>query len=253
MRHSVLAIIGIALGLMALSAPASAQNTRTWVSHGGDDANPCSVTSPCKTFAGALSKTNAGGEINVMDASAPGAFSISKSITIRADHVEAGVLVGVGTNAIAITGTGANDKVVLEGLDIEGLGKGTNGITITGSGTVDIVRCTIRNFTQNGINVAGTAGARAVVYNSVIVNNNGGLSIEGASGAANSALVQDSVLDNNVKFATQTAGGNTLVLTDSSLTGSPSSIIAASGASVISYGNNVLENAGAPTKTLKLQ
>lgn len=250
MRHSALAVIGIALGLMSLSAPANAQATRTWVARHGDDANPCSATAPCRTFAGAIPKTMAGGEINVMDASGPGTVTINKSITIRADHVEAGIL--AGANGITIS-TGANDKVVLEGLDIDGLGNGTNGINITGSGTVDIVRCAIRNFTENGVNVAGTAGARAFVYRSVIANNNGGLFMQGASGAANSALVQDTVLDNNAKFATQTVGGSTLTLTGSSLTGSPSSIIASQGASVVSYGNNVLQNAGAPTTTLKLQ
>jgi hypothetical protein len=253
MRHSILAVIGVALGVMSLAAPANAQATRTWVAGiGGDDANPCVLTAPCKTVAGALTKTAAGGEINVMNATTLGTFTIIKSITIRADHVEAGILAAAG-NGITVSVTGANDKVVLEGLDIDGLGKATNGIDITGSGTVAIIRCAIRNFTGNGVDVEGTAGARAFVYRSVIVNNNGGLSVEGASGAANSALVQDSVLDNNVKFATQTGAGSTLVLTGSSLTGSPSSIIAAQGAAVVSYGNNVLDNAGAPTKTLKLQ
>jgi len=33
----------------------------------GDDANPCSRTAPCKTFAGAISKTAAAGEINCLD------------------------------------------------------------------------------------------------------------------------------------------------------------------------------------------
>src|ERR1700742_1182796 len=88
---------------------AHAQATRTWVSGVGDDANPCSRTAPCKTFAGAISKTAASGEINVLDPGGFGGVTITKSITIRADHVEAGVLVS-GTNGIIIN-AGANDRV----------------------------------------------------------------------------------------------------------------------------------------------
>jgi hypothetical protein len=110
----------IALGTLFAGVPVSpvqAQATRTWVSGVGDDAQPCSRTAPCKTFAGAISKTAPGGEINVLDPGGFGAVTITKSIKIRADHVEAGVLVS-GTNGIVVN-AGANDIVVLEGLDIE--------------------------------------------------------------------------------------------------------------------------------------
>src|SRR2546421_9289840 len=92
----------------ALSQPAHAQATRTWVSGVGDDVNPCSRTAPCKTFAGAISKTAAGGEINALDPGPFGAVTIIKSITIRSDHIEAGVLVA-GTNAVIIN-AGAADS-----------------------------------------------------------------------------------------------------------------------------------------------
>src|SRR5262245_7267595 len=108
----------IALGALFVAlhiTPAHAQATRTWVSGVGDDAQPCSRTAPCKTFAGAISKTAPAGEINVLDPVGFGAVTITKSITIRADHVEAGVLVA-GTNGI-IVNAGVNDIVVLEGLD----------------------------------------------------------------------------------------------------------------------------------------
>src|SRR5436853_7548105 len=108
---------------------ASAQATRTWVSGVGDDANPCSRTAPCKTFAGAISKTAAGGEINVLDPGGFGGVTITKSITLRSTF-EAGVLVS-GTNAI-IVNAGVNDTVILEVLDIEGLGTGLNGSTAAG-------------------------------------------------------------------------------------------------------------------------
>src|SRR6476661_7038878 len=155
--------------LLACSSLAHAQATRTWVSGVGDDANPCSRTAPCKTFAGAISKTAPGGEINVLDPGGFGAVTITKSISITSAGFEGGVLVS-GTNGIIVNAL-SSDKVLLEGLDIEGLGTGLNGITIIGGGTTTIRKCSIRNFTQNGINVVGTANARAVIENTTIANN----------------------------------------------------------------------------------
>jgi hypothetical protein len=106
-----------ALAAVSFVTPASAQATRTWVSGVGDDANPCSRTAPCKTFPGAYSKTAIGGEINVLDPGGFGAVTIGHSITIRSDHIEAGVLVA-GTNAIVIN-AGATDTVTLRSDHIE--------------------------------------------------------------------------------------------------------------------------------------
>jgi hypothetical protein len=57
------AAIAVTSALFAISAPAHAQ-TRTWISAAGDDGFPCSRTAPCKTFAGAISKTAVNGIIN---------------------------------------------------------------------------------------------------------------------------------------------------------------------------------------------
>src|SRR5271170_2919478 len=98
--------------VIAAGTLAQAQATRTWVSGVGDDANPCSRTAPCKTFAGAISKTATAGEIDVLDPGGFGALTITKAITIRSDSVEAGVLVS-GTNGFVVqAGTG---NVLLEG------------------------------------------------------------------------------------------------------------------------------------------
>src|SRR6478609_5006212 len=156
-NHRALPILFSVVLLVAANS-VSAQATRTWVSGVGDDANPCSRTAPCKTFAGAISKTAPGGEINVLDPGGFGAVTITKSISIISVGFEAGVLVA-GTNGIVVSVADA-DKVLLEGLDIEGLGTGLNGITIVGGGKTTIRRCSIRNFTQNGINLVGTANAR---------------------------------------------------------------------------------------------
>src|SRR5215218_51149 len=103
-------LMGLAL-LLAFGAAANAQATRTWVSGTGNDADPCSRTAPCKTFAGAISKTAAGGIINVIDNGAYGVVSITKAITIQSDENFAGVL-SSGTTGFIIT-AGAADSVIL--------------------------------------------------------------------------------------------------------------------------------------------
>src|SRR5437764_7360837 len=116
--------------LTAGFAPAAnAQATRTWVSGVGDDANPCSRTAPCKTFAGAISKTASGGEINVLDPGGFGAVTITKPITISSEGFEAGVLTNAGSGII-VNVQNAADVVVLRGLDFEGLSAATNSITV---------------------------------------------------------------------------------------------------------------------------
>src|SRR4051794_24295465 len=87
-----------AMTMLVLPALAFGQATRTWVSGTGDDANPCSRTAPCKTFAGAISKTAAGGEINALDAGGYGGVTITKSLTINGVGHTVGALVS-GTNA----------------------------------------------------------------------------------------------------------------------------------------------------------
>src|SRR4029078_7089446 len=93
------------------STLANAQATRTWVSGVGDDANPCSRTAPCKTFAGAISKTAAGGEINCLDPAGFGAVTITKSISIDCHHT-LGEILAASVNGIIINAL-STDKIIL--------------------------------------------------------------------------------------------------------------------------------------------
>src|SRR5438045_6460883 len=107
----------IVLGIFLLaSVIMNAQASRTWVSGVGDDANPCSRTAPCKTFAGAISKTAAGGEIDALDPGGFGAVTITKSITIEGNPFQAGTLVS-GANGLNISAA-ATDGIVLRGLGV---------------------------------------------------------------------------------------------------------------------------------------
>ena len=154
--------------------PSWAQATRTFVSGVGDDANPCSRTAPCKTFAGAISKTAASGEINALDPGGFGAVTITKAITISNDGIgTAGVLVS-GTNGIVIS-AGTNDIVVLRGLDIDGLspgaGAGLNGVNILQAGNVIIDHCKIYGFQQNGVSYTPSNNSQMTILDSAIYNN----------------------------------------------------------------------------------
>lgn len=163
-----IACLGL-LALLATTGIANAQATRTWVSGVGDDANPCSRTSPCKTFAGAISKTAAGGEINTLDPGGFGGVTITKALTIRSDSIEAGVLVA-GTNGITVN-AGATDTVVLSGLDIIGVA-GTNGINVVQVGTLRVMNSTIKGF-DTGINLSQAGNATVEVIDTTVVDNTG--------------------------------------------------------------------------------
>jgi len=208
--------------LVTCSSLAHAQATRTWVSGVGDDANPCSRTAPCKTFAGAISKTATGGEINVLDPGGFGGVTITKSITISSEGFEAGVLVS-GTNAIIINAT-TTSNVVLRGLDIEGLGTGLDGIKVLGGlGSLHVEKCTINNFrgtNGSGIEIATTvAGTTKVFIKDTIVRNNGqgtggGIFIKPTGSAVVKASLDNVRLEFNV-FGIQVNGSSTTMVNDS--------------------------------------
>jgi hypothetical protein len=225
--------MGFLMPLLA-AAPAQAQATRTWVSGVGDDVNPCSRTAPCKTFAGAISKTATGGEINCLDPGGFGAVTITKSISIICDAGTAGVLVQ-GTNGIIVNA--ANSNVILEGLDIDGVGSGINGVTIINSAKVHINKTIIKNFTQNGVNVAGPVGARAVIQDTVILNNGlSGVAVAGASAAVNSANLVRTTIDNHPTASVSVTSPSSVNLSGNTFLGSAASVTGTG--TVNSFGNN---------------
>jgi hypothetical protein len=183
MRNRCIAVVLALFGLIGGASVASAQASRTWVSGVGDDVNPCSRTAPCKTFAGAISKTAAKGEINVLDSGGFGAVTITKSISIEADE---GVMAGIsaaGTNGIIIN-AGAADVVTIRGLSINGFGTGLNGIRVLNASVVHIENCDIQNFVNRGIDVENAANAVQLFVKDTAVTNNflGGSGTPGISG-----------------------------------------------------------------------
>ena len=205
--------------VVLLSTPVFAQATRTWVSGVGDDANPCSRTAPCKTFAGAISKTAAQGLINVLDPGGFGTLTITKAITVDGTPFMAGML-AASTNGVIIN-AGVADRVILRGLHIEGVTTGLRGVRVLQAGTVVIDNCNITGFSQRGISVEtsqpvsvsitrtniyanagdgivmipslGSPAVKGTVDNCVINSNAIGVSV--SNGAQ--ITVQDSTISNN--------------------------------------------------------
>jgi len=140
--------------MLVLASVAQAQATRTWVSGVGDDVNPCSRTAPCKTFAGAISKTAKDGEISVLDPGWYGAVTITKSIYINGTHGAGyGSIIASLVNGVIINITDVNDvrkAVRLRALDINGVSTGINGVSILAANNVWIEDCVIDGFTGNG-------------------------------------------------------------------------------------------------------
>jgi len=180
-RFTLTALAIMAFSLVAFSS-VQAQATRTWVSGVGDDVNPCSRTAPCKTFAGAISKTAADGEIDALDPAGFGTVTITKSITIDGSPTgTAGVLnaglAGVIINITSETAPHNLHTVVLRGLSINGAGTGTNGIRIVSGNLaglkvlVDNCKITGQNSSPGrGIEDFRANGGSLNVTNTTIVN-----------------------------------------------------------------------------------
>jgi hypothetical protein len=166
--------------LIGISATAYGQ-TRTWVSGVGDDLNPCSRTAPCKTFAGAISKTSANGEISTLDPGGFGTVTITKSITINGTGTLSSIL-AAGTNGVNVndsaTATPNTIDVIVRDISINGAGTGFDGIRFTSGKSLMVDHCWIHGFNGNGVNSDGidvnksTTGVLKVV-DSIIDNVSG--------------------------------------------------------------------------------
>src|SRR6266571_4522508 len=138
-------VIALVVFALATTSLVHAQASRTWVSGVGDDVNPCSRTAPCKTFAGAISKTATGGEIDALDPGGFGAVTITKAITIDGDFSGLASALVSGVNGINVNAAGAN--VTLRRIAINGItGLGIKGINVSAVGVLNVEDCYIFGF-----------------------------------------------------------------------------------------------------------
>jgi hypothetical protein len=236
----------IAVGLMTMylaAAHLSAQATQTWISGVGDDANPCNRTAPCKTFAGAISKTAPGGEISVLDPGGFGALTITKAITIDATGVEGGVLVS-GTNGFVVE-AGATDSVFLRGLDFVGIGTGLNGIEFLSGLMLTIEHCRITGFSQSGISIqSSTANAQVFISNTLISDElNNGIVITPPS-VTNSVVLDHVRVTNNTQAGLSLNPGSTAYVRDSEFSYNGAGGVTATGAAFLFFDSNEISSNG---------
>ncbi|MDH7973665.1 right-handed parallel beta-helix repeat-containing protein [Sphingomonas sp. AR_OL41] len=207
-----------------LSAPAAAQSTRTWVSGVGNDANPCSRTAPCQTFAAALANTNAGGEVNCLDGGGFGTATITKAVSIVCDGTEAGVLVSTGVTGLTVA-AGATDAVTISGLDFQGVAGPASGVSFVSGGSLRIANSKFRGFTtaSYAVSVAPTNSISNVALENVSVTDGvNGILVSPASNAQVNFTLKHATVQNNSTVGlridlTGKSGGGIYALVDDSI------------------------------------
>src|SRR5688572_18109002 len=180
-----LRVLFAAVLVAGFSSGAFAQATRTWVSGVGDDVNPCSRTAPCKTFAGAISKTATGGEISVLDPGGYGTLTVTKAIT-----VDGGSGAGWGSTlfssvngfVINITTNLVTDKVILRNLSLNGAGTtlGVDGIRFLDGAELTVENVDIQRFSGDGIDVNQAQAANLYIRNVRITHGGNGIKVTSA-------------------------------------------------------------------------
>jgi hypothetical protein len=199
-RILCLFFVGFAISFCALTTAAQAQATRTWVSGVGDDANPCSRTAPCKTFAGAISKTSNCGEIDALDPSGFGALTITKSITIDGGGGQVASVLVAGTNGFVIANSDTTCRsVIVRNIRFIGIGQGLIGVNVTSSaaGAVSFENDSINGFTQACINLNATQPQLVSITGSVLEYCAGGGLVSSSPSATNRVNVVNTVITGN--------------------------------------------------------
>jgi hypothetical protein len=266
--------IELALSLAAALAcalpaiPAQAQANRTFVSAMGSDSNPCTFGSPCRSLQRAHDQTNASGEIDVLDPAGYGAVTIDRPISI-VGHGFASVSPAAFADAITIN-AGPNDRINLRGLVIEGFGTGSNGIIFNAGASLSVQESIIRNFRLQGIQfkptnasnavlshvdldccsdgllVDGsftTGGVKVVIADSVISNfSNNGIVNQSSNGGATQVMIRNCTISGNGTGILSSGLSAVVRVTRSTITANSTGVGTVAPATVISYGDNNLDN-----------
>jgi hypothetical protein len=227
MRKSV-AVVVAALASSLYALPAGAQSSRTFVSGVGLDANSCSRTAPCATFAGAMSKTAAGGEIDCLDSGGFGNVTINKSLTIDCTGVGGSILAVGGITAITVN-AGPNDRVIVRNLNFTGAGSGAIAIRFLAGLHLIVENVRIANFTNAGIEVNTTTSGFIYVRDAVISNVPTGIRVSTTTGGGITAQIDNTRIDNVTNGLDVTSTGVFASISNSV-------VMAASGAGLLTSG-----------------
>jgi len=247
-RIALLTLVSAFLVPLLSTAPAHAQALRTWVSGVGDDVNPCSRTAPCKTYAGAISKTAASGEINCLDPGGYGGVTITKSMSIVCDYSEGGVL-AAGTTGFIINAP-AGSIVTLKGQDVECSVTGVHGIRMLNVGvTLHVHKVQIRNCRGggNGISITPSSDVAKVFVADSYITGNGNIVSTAGILVRPTAGASVNLSDNRVQFE----GNTNAIFADGSGGGGASNISVNESVLNASTSNGIaVASSGAPFKAL---
>ena len=210
-RSKIVRFLAAALYVAGFSTLAQAQ-TRTWVSGAGNDANPCSRSAPCQTFAGALNKTATNGEISVLDPGGFGVVTITKSITINGDGTLAGILNAGATGiTVNIPTNLSSDRVVIRNVSINGAGTGTDGVSILDGKEVILDNVTIAGFSDAGVDVTQSQGSNLFLKNVRISKGNVGVRTQTTAGVV-AGTFENVVINGVIGYGLECVNNTVLVL-----------------------------------------
>ena len=228
-------IFGFALlsaAAIVASAPAHAQNgtlTRSFVSSTGVDSNPCTITQPCQSFAQAYTKIGANGIVAALDPGKYGPLTITGPVTINGNGWAAITGPNEGT-AISISAK-AEDKVILNGLELDGANSSAYGIVFNSGGNLTVTNCTVQNFAYAAIVMQPTSGPFTFsITNTTSSNNSAAAGLWYSPSGTTSATgtidhVVSSANSTGISINTNnTTGGATFVTVTNSITNSNSSV-----------------------------
>jgi Right handed beta helix region len=190
LRPALVSILGLSVSVLFASS-LLAQRTFVSAQH-GSDSNPCSVTSPCRTFAAAISAVAAGGEVVVLDSGGYGPFTVSQAVSVE---TPAGIYAGVSaiSGSGVLVNAGASDVVVLRGLTIYGFSSAGYGVNFTTGAALQIENCIVDGFSIAGINQVGNGNL--VLTDTTVRNGHIGVLIQPSTGST--ALVDHCRFENN--------------------------------------------------------
>jgi hypothetical protein len=233
--------------LMFVSIAMYGQVARTFVSGiNADDSNPCTNIAPCRTFAAAMAKTSAGGEIDALDTAEYGPVTITKAITIDGGGQVASIQAD-GVNGIVVS-AGANDKVILRNLRINGSNTGLNGIRFLSGGQLTIDKCEIFGFTLNGVDISQGSSAQSWVTNTNI-GMIGGVGIMATTTAGTVTLGIDKVRVEWSNKGVDAASHSRVTVNDSFVQNAASIGIEADGDAIIVINGSVIDLNGSGVET----
>jgi hypothetical protein len=258
MYRTLTLLAAVLMVSFCVATPSFAQATRTWVSGVGDDANPCSRTAPCKTFAGAISKTAASGEISVLDPGGFGAVTITKAITLDG-RGELASISNSSTNGITVN-AGMTDVVIVRNISIDGTGTGLDGVRFIAGGTLVVENVVMSGNVSNSIEMSLASGATAslVVRNSTFTSGNSGVkltsgtvtatldnvsirnTVNGVDAVVGTVEIKNSVIVNNSAFGVLAEGG--IIDVDNTLFAGNAVAVQAQAASKVRISNSDLYN-----------